>query len=327
MAYDNIITRTDAEALMPEEYSREIIESLPEQSAIMQLGTRAPNMSRKQRRIPVLASLPMAYFVDGEAPNGGLKQTTKMAWANKYLEAEELAVIVPIPEAVLDDAAYDIWEQVRPRIVEALGVKFDRAVLFGEEAPATWPKSILEGATDAGHVRALGTGADIYEDILGEDGVIALVEEDGFMVSGHLASLGMRAKLRGLRDANGQPIFKPITAEGVQGSTRYELDGEPMVFPRNGAILNDDDAIMFTGAWNQLIYAIRQDITYKVLDQAVITDADNNIVYNLAQNDMVALRVVMRIAWQIPNPINRIQPNEDARYPFAVLTPAVGGGD
>ena len=39
-------------------------------------------------------------------------------------------------------------------------------------------------------------------------GVIAKVEEDGFIPNGAMAAISMRAKLRGLVDANGQPIFK-----------------------------------------------------------------------------------------------------------------------
>lgn len=318
---DSIISRSDAEALIPEEVAREIIQGTTEQSAIMQLATRAPDMTRKERRMPVLSSLPMAYFVDGEAPDGGLKQTTQMKWENKFLEAEEIAAIVPIPEAVLDDADYDIWGEVRPRIEEAMGVLFDRAVLFGETAPASWPTNILDGATDAGNAVALGTNDDIYDDIMGVDGLIAGVEEDGFMVSGFVSQMGMRARLRGLRDAQGQPLFNATMQEG----TRYQLDGEPVIFPRNGSIVKDDPALMFAGDWSKLIYAMRQDITYKVLDQAVITDAENNIVYNLAQQDMVALRVVMRLAWQLPNPINRLKEDESERYPFAVLTDANSG--
>ena len=316
MAYNNVIDRSDAAALIPEEVSREIVQGVAETSACLRLFRRLPNMSRKQQRIPVLSALPTAYFVNGDT---GLKQTTEQAWENKYLNAEEIACIVPIPEAVLDDADYDIWAEVRPRIVEAFGVVIDAAILFGTNAPTSWPDSVLDGATSAGHVVVLGTGADIYEDIMGENGVISLVEEDGYMVNGHIAAMTMKAKLRGLRDTNRQPIF----VRSMQDRTRYELDGEPMEFPANGAF-DVTKALMFSGDFRQAVYAIRQEITYKVLTEAVIQDNSGAIVYNLAQQDMVALRAVMRLAWQVPNPVTRLQPTEAQRYPFAVLTPAAG---
>jgi hypothetical protein len=36
---------------------------------------------------------------------------------------------------------------------------------------------------------------------------------------------------------------------------------------------------------------------------------------------MIALRAVMRLAWQIPNPVNKINPTAGTRYPIGVLTP------
>jgi len=312
----NSIQRTDAEALIPEEVAREIIQGVPQYSAVMQLATRLPNMTAKQRRMPVLNSLPMAYFVNGDT---GRKQTTKVDWKNKFLEAEEIAVIVPIPEAVLDDAEYDIWGQIRPRIEAAFGEVFDAAVLYGTNKPSTWPDGIVTQAQAKGKVVTLGTGNDIYDDIMGEGGVIDLVEQSGFFVNGHVAAMGMRAKLRGLRDADGQPIFKSTMQEG----TRYQLDGEPMIFPQNGSV-DPTKSLMISGDWRQLVYAIRQDITYKILTEAVIQDpATGEIVYNLAQQDMVALRAVMRLAWQIPNPINQLDRNENTRFMFSVLTPPV----
>ena len=312
--YNSEIDRSDSGALIPEDVQREIIQGVPESSVIMQLATRATNMSRKQRRMPVLSALPIAYFVDGDT---GLKQTTEQAWSNKYLNAEELAVIVPISEAVLDDADYDIWTEVKPRIIEAIGVAFDAAVLYGTNAPASWPSDILTAATAAGNVVANGTYTDLYDDLLGEGGVISKLEDDGFMANGHIASMSMRGKYRGLRDANGQPLFK----RSMQDSTRYELDAAPIYFPKNGAF-SAASSLQFSGDFSQIIYAIRQDITFKILTEAVIQDGAGDIVYNLAQQDMVALRCVIRLAWQVPNPINRLQATEANRYPIAVLTPA-----
>lgn len=312
--YDNIITRAGATALIPEAVSREIIQSVPESSAVMRFARRLPNMTSAQLRMPVLSGLITAGFVDGDT---GLKPTSNVAWENKYINAAELACIVPIPEKVLDDVGYDVWGEVRPRIIEAMGLAFDRAVLYGTNAPADWPDGIVPDAVAAGQAVTLGANGDLYDDIMGEDGVIALVEEDGFMVTGHIAALSLRAKLRGLRDLQGQPIFMRT----MQARTDYELDGVPVEFPKNGAV-DPTEALLVSGDFNQLVYSIRQDVTYKLLTESVIMDANKTIVYNLPQQDMVALRVVMRLGWQVPNPITNVNTNGATRYPFAALLPA-----
>ena len=95
-----------------------------------------------------------------------------------------------------------------------------------------------------------------------------------------------------------------------------------MFFPKNGA-LDPASVLMFSGDWDQLVWTFRQDMTYKILTEAVITDNSTppQIIYNLAQQDMVAVRAVMRLAWQVPNPINRLQPTEADRFPFSILVP------
>lgn len=312
--YNSLISRTDAASLIPEEVAREIVQTVPEQSAVMRMARRLPNMTRAQLRMPVLSGLITAGFVDGDT---GLKETSEISWANKYVNAAELAVIVPIPETVLSDVDYDVWGEVRPRILEAFGKAFDQAVLYGTNKPSDWPDGLVTGATAASQAVTLGTGADLYDDILSENGVIAKVEEDGFMVTGHVAALTLRAKLRGLRDNQGLPLF----VRTMQQATPYELDGVPVDFPKNGAV-DAAQGLLISGDWSQLVYAVRQDVTYKVLTEAVIQNAAGTIQYNLAQQDMVALRVVMRLGWQLPNPLNAINQTEATRYPFAVLLPA-----
>lgn len=308
----DMIDRSGAEALISEQVANEIIQGVAEQSTVLRLGKKLPNMSKKKYRMPVLDMLPVAYWVNGD---NGFKQTSKMAWKNKYIVAEELAVIIPIPEAVLDDADYDIWGEVKPRAIEALGKKIDGAIFFNVEKPDTWRDGIVKGATDAGNVVALGAEDNLYDKIMGEDGVIAKVEEAGFFPSGHMADVTMRAKLRGLKDQTGQPIFK----SDVQGATNYALDGSPMDFPRNG-VFDREQALMISGDFSQLVYSIRQDVTYKILTEATIVDpSTKEVIYALAQQDMVALRIVMRLGWEIPNPINSMKEKESERFPFAIL--------
>lgn len=315
--YNSLISRTDAAALIPEDVSRTIVQGVTEQSAVMRLARRLPDMPRAQRRMPVISALPTAYFVTGDT---GLKQSTEVNWENKYLDAEEIACIVPIPESVLDDVDYDIWGEVRPLIEQEFGRVFDAAVLHGTNAPASWPDDIATAAAAAANSVDLstivGAGGDLYDAIMGSSGVITAVESDGFMATGHIAAMSLRGQLRGLRNSDGVPIFN----RSMQDSTRYELDGEPIQFPRNGAIAAAS-VLLFSGDWSQLVYALRQDITYKILTEAVIQDGSGNIIYNLAQQDMVALRAVMRVAWQVPNPINKLQETAASRYPFGILVP------
>ena len=152
---------------------------------------------------------------------------------------------------------------------------------------------------------------------MSEGGLLNKVEEDGYAVNGAIAALGMRAKLRGLRTNDGLPIFK----SDMQGTTPYALDGAPMYFPENGSF-DKTIAQMIVGDFRQLVWAIRQDITVKILDQGVIQDpVSKAIQYNLAQQDMIAIRVVFRAGWALPNPATRL--NEDRTgCAFAYLEPA-----
>lgn len=320
MAYNNIIQRSDVQALIPEDVSDVLLQNVFKNSVVMSQARRLRDMTTSETRMPVLDALATAYFVNGDT---GLKQTTEISWANRYINAEEIAAIVPIPEAALDDAGYDVWSEVRPAIEEAMAVLIDQAVLYGTSIPATWTTNmgaagIVAGATAAGHEISAAAYADLYQAILGESnaasGLFGFLEDDGFAVTGSIAHLSMKRKLRNVRATTGELIF----SNSMQQTGAYTLDGAPCIFPDNGAI--DPDYWLISGAWKQLVYAMRQDVTYKVLDQAVITDNTGAIVYNLAQQDMIALRAVIRLGFALPNPISRVNPNAATRYPFAVLT-------
>lgn len=314
MAYDQSITRTETGTgtgtLIPDAERKEILKGIQAQSVVLNLGRRV-NLSTKVERQPVLSALPQAYWVNGDT---GLKDTTKAEWESKVLTAEELAVIVPVPDNVVADSAYDIFGEIRPLLVEAIAAKLDAAVLFGTDAPASYEDSIQEAALAAGNTVTKGTSSiDVAEDI---NQVMAKVEADGFMVNGFAARTRFKAQLRGLRDGNDALLFSPALTAGTP-STLY---GENVMFgaDANGVWL-DEGVDLFAGDWSKLVVGVRQDITFKLFEEGVISDDSGNVVLNLMQQDSKALRVVARYAFTVANPINRLNQDEATRYPFAYL--------
>ena len=301
--YNALINHSDAGALIPEGEVREIFKNVAEQSLVFKLCKRLPNMSSNRTRIKVLDTLPVVYWQESST---ALKQTSKAAWANKYIYAEELAVIIPIAQADLEDADFDIWGEIKPALVEAVANKIDAAVFFGSDKPTNFPDGIFTVAFNRGYVREQGVSETLYNAI---SETMGLVEDSGYDVNGILGGPSLKKLFRGMVDSTGQLI------------TGDEISALPRAIVKNGAF-DSSKAKAIVGDFQQAVFAIREDMQYKVLEEAVITDGDGNIVYNLAQQDMVALRVTFRMGWQLPNPVNRLQGSEDARLPFGVVAPA-----
>lgn len=312
MPYDNIISRSDVQALIPEEVSDVMLTNLANESAALSMFRRIP-MATNQTRFPVLSALPVAYFVNGDT---GLKQTTEIAWENKYMNVEELAAIVPIPEAVLDDTSFDVWEAVRPLLEQAIARALDAAIFFGTNKPSSWPDAIVPAALAAGNSVVIGTATaaegGIAEDI---NQLFATLEADGYNPTGVIASTQMRATVRSLRDTTGGRLLDVTPTQWWDVTDiRYPMRG---LWPTAVSTVR-----AITGDYDMSLLGVRKDFTYKVLDQAAIFDNAGGLVFNLPQQDMVALRIVFRVAWQVANPINYDQQTEASRYPFATLIAA-----
>lgn len=309
--FNDSITRagSGSDALVPEPYVAEVIKEMPKSSAVLSLARRVP-MSAKTTRQPVLSALPEAYFVTGDT---GMKQTTSADWDNLTLVAEEIAVIVAIPEAYLDDSAVPVWSEVRPLVAEAFGRRIDRTVLFNENRPSTWGQAVVNSAIAAGNQVVEGTGDDLAQDVAH---LAEKIAQDGGSVNGWAVAPGFDWRLVALRSVDGIPIYAPPAA-GQPGT----LYGRQLPQVLNGGWF-PSVASMIAGDWSKAILGIRQDMTFKVFTEGVISDNSGNVVLNLMQQDSVALRVVMRVAWQIANPVNPVNTNNSTRSYFGVLTPA-----
>lgn len=309
------ISRANAASLLNRQDINEILQEAPKDSVALSTF-RTIRMSAKQARMPVLAALPTGGFVTEEpdAPGAGSsKPTSSVAWADKFLNAEEIAIIVPIHEDVFDDSEFNIWNEVRPLIAQEFGRILDGAVLFGTNKPSTWDASLEDGARAAGNVldQSTSTG-DLAEDI---NQTMALVEADGFDVNQFYAKRTLRARLRGLRDTVGQPIYLDNIRSDGNTPTVY---GEPIAWVTNGAWVPPtggppatSGADLIAGDNTKAILGVRQDMTFKLLDQATVGGI------NLAEKDMIALRCKMRVAFAVSNPLT---PEAAGGYPFAIMS-------
>jgi HK97 family phage major capsid protein len=306
--YTALTDRTDATALIPVEIANTILSTLEQKSAALQL-CRKQRMSSKTLTQPVLDGLAAAYWVNGDS---GMKQTTEMAFRGVNLVAEEMATILPIPEAVLDDSGFPLWQEAMPLLVEAMGRLLDQAIFAGTGKPASWPGAIIPTAITDGNVQVIGATAAQGGLAADLNSTMALVEADGYDVTGFALDRTMRANLRNARDTTGQKLLD-VSLNQIEGMpVEYVGFG---VFPPGPTAPPATHAVV--GDWNMAVIGIRQDITWKLLDQAVISDDTGKVILNLAQQDAVAMRVVARYGFAVANPITRS--GTTTPYPFAVL--------
>jgi len=299
--------------LVPQPLAATIIQEAPKASAALTLMNRT-TLSSKTQRMPVLDVLPMAYWVGGDT---GMKQTTQMAWQNVIMVVEELACIVPIPIAYLDDAEVPLWAQVQPRITEAVGALIDSAVLWGINKPTTWGESVYVGACNSQHYVLEGAGVDLGQDVstLGQ-----MMAQTGYTLSGFAAMPGMNWKLVGIRSAQGIPIYQPDMT-GKPGGTLY---GYPLSEVNNGSWQMPtltSGATLLCGDFSKAIIGMRQDISFKMFTEGVISDDTGKVILNLMQQDAVAMRMVMRLAYATVNPVTVLNKGKTItqRWPFGTV--------
>ena len=72
----------------------------------------------------------------------------------------------------------------------------------------------------------------------------------------------------------------------------------------------------YVGDFIAAICGVRQDLTYKVLDQAVLSDAAGVVIFNLAQQDMLALSVGGSLRFR------GREPGDEDRRPAATPSPS-----
>lgn len=285
--------KDELRGFVPKEQANEIIKKVARGSSVIRLS-RVESMNTDTKKIPVMTSGAGAYWV-GE---GKRINTSGARWIFPELHAKKLGVIIPVTREKLSDSTIDVFAELQDNISEAFYESFDSAALFGYESP--FSTSIMGGINDCN----AAIKSDSNFDLAASD-IMAKVEEAGYDVDGFAAKIGVKNSLRKLRNANGSPIF-------ISAPDQNELYGQPVEFIRNGA-WQSDEAELIAGEWKYSLVGIKDDIEYEILTEATLQntlDSDGKPL-SLAEQDMVAVKATMRIAFLCVKP--------DA---FAALVPA-----
>jgi HK97 family phage major capsid protein len=282
------ISRAEVATLIQEAYADTLLNAAKQGSTVLSAFPTV-SMGTKTTHLPVLATLPEAGWVSESATAAeGVKPQSKVTWENRTLVAEELAVVIPVHENVVDDATVSVITEIAALGGQAIGKKLDEAVLFGIDKPASWvSKALVDAATASGNVisvtapDAQANSNDIVGGINQAAQAIALA---GYAPDTLISSLALRYQVANLRDANGNPIFRDESLAGFR-----------TFFNRNGAFPQSTDPVVIIADASRVRIGIRQDIQVKFLDQATLGTGANQI--NLAERDMVAIRMKARFAY------------------------------
>jgi HK97 family phage major capsid protein len=315
MAVADNIGRGDVAGIIPTEYSNSFLEVVAENSACLSTF-RTVRVGTKVNKFPVLSALPSAGFVTETTDGTGVKPKSKVTWADKTITIEEVAVIVPIHENVLADSTVDLWGQIRPLIGQAFGQVIDDAILNGDGKPSSWRAGLVPDAISQGSAHTWATSTDLATAF---NGTFEHVELDGSDVSHVFAGPKLRSRLRGLRTTDGDFLYNSITDGSANVGPNKGVYGADTVIVKNGT-WNDANAVALAVDASKVVVALRSDMSYKLLTEATL--GTGNDALNLAERDMVALRVKMRLGWEVATNATALNASP---VPYAVLVPGAGG--
>lgn len=291
-------------------------------SVVMSLGTKL-NVGTKETIIPISGTEPVAEFVEKtgtqakptagtypavavkDAPDIGYKPVSNVTLSDKRLILEKIAVIIPLSDCTMEDMtdATAFENYVRRKGEEAIGRRFDRAVILGENPPATYGEGIIPSAVEAGNVATVAKSATPAQKLDALDEAFAKVEANGYDVDAIPAQTKFKGIFRqGLTNSN-----VLVTADMVTGKPTYAYSGVPIA---KATVLNGTDYLAAPGAWKNVYWGVRNEFEVTTTNTGIITNSDGS-QYNLFQQDMTAIRIVLRIGYVVLA--------AEGTYPIAVV--------
>lgn len=269
---DTTLLKDNLAGSVPTEVSNELIKSIVNQSTAFTVCRHVP-MKGQKKVLPVLTDTGSAYWT-GEGEKIG---TSIMAFDYPELEAQKLAVIIPVTKEKMNDSTLNVLEEIKEGIADAFSRAIDKAVFFGDSSPF---KNNLLKISESKKIAA----TDKFD--IDISGAMGKVEDDDYTVNAIVTHNGMKKTFRELRDGNGNAVVVP---GGVSGSQIYQT---PIYIPQSKA-WDKSRAEVILGDFTKAVIGTREGIEYEILKEATVGEI------NLAEHDLIAVKCTMRFGFEV----------------------------
>ncbi len=244
------------------------------------------------RTIPALGTPVSVFWTD----EGEKKTSTQPKFSIVTQTLKKLAALVPFTEEILEDSAINLTQLIGALFAEAVAKEEDLQFFAGTGSPWT---GILNNGLVNKVVQASGDASQLTcDDLLDMIDATPTGALTGAKFYFHRSILSV---IRKLKTNDGVYIYQ-APANGLPGTIwNYPYETSD-AFPALSTIVDGDQYILFGNLKQGAVFGDKQQLRVKLLDQATITDTDGSTVINLAEQDMLALRIVERVGYVVALP-------------------------
>ncbi len=285
------INRTNV--TLPADVSREIMQKVKEDSAIMRLSTQI-ELPGRGTTIPVILGDPTAQWV----AETGTKPVSNPSVGTKLMSAYKMAVIEIFSKEFTRDMKA-LYDALIARLPAALAKLFDYTVLGGTDKPGA---NFDNFASCTACSLIPSSDASTYDGLVAADTEIATH-------GGILNGFGLGAQARGIllsaTDSTGRPLFVNSVAEGAIP----RILGVPTVFNRGlyvagtavaGSDPGDPAVVGVAGDWTKAMYGMVEGVNISFNDKGVVTvgSGSDAVQVNLWQQNMIGVLAEVEIGFR-----------------------------
>lgn len=261
---------------LPADVSREILQKVQEESAVMQLA-RQIALPGRGAAINVITSDPVAGWV-GETE---AKPVSNPGLETKIMQAYKLAVIVPFSNEFRRDVA-SLYDALVERLPRALGAQFDATVFGAVAAPGSNFDTLAS-------VTAQSIATDAYAGLVAADTDIA---SNGGILNGFVLSPQGKGILLAATDNQKRPLFINSVAEGAIPM----ILGARTEVRKSAFVSGTPNTVGFAGDWTQAMYGTVEGVVIDYSSDATLTSGATTI--NLFQQNMFAVRAEIEVGFR-----------------------------